>query len=55
MATYFASDGSYGQADGIVIIDTRTWNAEQWERMEYALDHERAAIAFSIALENGDI
>lgn len=55
MSTYFASDGSYGQADGIVILDTRAWNAEQWERVEFALDHERAAVAASIALENGEL
>jgi hypothetical protein len=53
--TYFAGDGSYGDASGLVIIDTRAWNNDQWDRVESASDYERAAIAASIALENGSI
>ena len=53
--TYFAKDGSYGDAAGMVIIDTRAWNAEQWDHVESASDYERAALAASIALENGSI
>ena len=53
--TYFAQDGSYGDAAGLVIIDTRAWNNDQWESVESAGDYERAAIAASIALENGSI
>ena len=55
MAIYFANDGSYGDANGLIIIDARAWNADQWERVELALDHERASIALEIAAENGDI
>lgn len=53
--TYFAGDGSYGDASGLIILDTRAWNAEQWDHVESASDYERAAIAASIALENGSI
>ena len=53
--TYFAKDGSYGDAAGMVIIDCRDWNDDQWDRIDNASDYERAAIAASIALENGDI
>ena len=53
--TYFAGDGSYGNAAGMVIIDTRAWNNEQWDRVEGVSDYERAAMASTIALENGDI
>ena len=53
--TYFAKDGSYGDAAGMVIIDTRAWSNDQWDRIDNASDYERAAIAASIALENGDI
>ena len=53
--TYFAQDGSYGDAAGLVIIDTRAWNNEQWDRVESASDYARAALAAMIALEGGDI
>lgn len=53
--TYFAKDGSYGDAAGMVIIDTRAWNNEQWQAVEEAYDYSRAALAASIGLENGDI
>ena len=54
-ATYFAADGSYGMVSGIIIVDTSAWNENDWDRIENAGDLERAAIAASIALENGDI
>ena len=53
--TYFAGDGSYGDASGLVILDTRAWNNEQWDRVEGVSDYERAAMAANVALENGDI
>ena len=55
MATYFAADGSYGMASGIIIVDTNAWNEDDWDRVENAGDFQRAAIAVSIALENGNI
>ena len=53
--TYFAADGSYGDAAGLVILDTRVWNQEQWDAVETASDYERVAIALNVALEEGDI
>ena len=53
--TYFAGDGSYGDASGLVIIDTRAWNNDQWDSIESASDYTRANVAQSIALLNGDI
>ena len=53
--TYFAADGSYGMVSGIIILDTSAWNEDDWDRVENAGDIERAAIASTIALENGDI
>lgn len=55
MATYFAHDGSYGPAGGIVVIDTSAWSQDDWDQIEEATDMERLAIAIGIALENGDI
>ena len=53
--TYFAQDGSYGDAAGLIIIDARDWNDDQWDRVDNALDLMRASVALEIAAENGDI
>lgn len=53
--TYFAQDGSYGDAAGMVIIDTRAWNNDQWDAVDIAHDRDRVSIAIKIAAENGDI
>lgn len=42
MLTFFAKDGSFGDADGLVTIDTRMWSSSDWERVEDALDYRRA-------------
>lgn len=53
--TFFASDGSFGNANGLVIIDTRAWSPEDWKAVESATDWNRSAIAHNIAQQNGDI
>jgi len=53
--TYFAADGSYGDAAGLVIIDTRAWNNDQWDAVDTAHDRDRVSIAIQTAAENGDI
>ena len=53
--TYFATDGSYGNANGLVIIDTRAWSPEDWEAVESVNDWSSSSLAHNIALENGDI
>ena len=42
---YFAQDGSYGDALGMVIIDTILWTADDWEAMDEAIDYERVELA----------
>ena len=53
--TYFAADGSYGDAAGLVIIDTRAWSPEDWEAVESVNDWNRTTVAHNIAKQNGDI
>ena len=53
--TYFAQDGSYGDAAGLIIIDTRAWNQDEWDRVDNALDLMRVSVALEVAAENGDI
>ena len=45
MATYFAKDGSYGDASGLVIVDTSNWSEETWEMIENTSDIFRATRA----------
>jgi len=32
---YFATDGNYGSADGLVIVDTSDWDDDDWAIVEY--------------------
>lgn len=39
--TYFASDGNYGSADHLIILDTSEWDQEMWDRVQNMTDDER--------------
>ena len=43
--TYFAADGTYGDAEGIVILDTSGWADVQWDAVDVASDSVRAHVA----------
>jgi len=45
MATYFAKDGSYGDASGLVIVDTSKWTMETWQMIHETSDDFRAVRA----------
>jgi hypothetical protein len=45
MMHYFAKDGSYGDAEGLVLIDTTEWTAFEWDQVEDAHDTDRVAMA----------
>jgi len=47
--TYFAADGNYGDATGMVIIDTTGWTDEDFEALDEGLDHQRPAEAMTHA------
>jgi hypothetical protein len=50
MNHYFADDGNYGDANGLVVIDTALFTDEDWTLIEEASDWQRASIARDIAL-----
>lgn len=50
MTAYFAADGSYGDATGLVIIDTSNLTEENWQAIEEASDEHRAQLAASLAV-----
>lgn len=49
--TYFAMDGNYGSAHGLVVIDTSGWTDKDWDRVESATDDDRFIVAVAIAEE----
>lgn len=49
MAHFFSNDGSYGDADGILVVDTDTWTDEDWRDINDASDSTRLDIAKDIA------
>lgn len=46
---YFAKDGTYGNAAGLVIVSTAGFTEADWEEIDQASDDERAAVAERIA------
>lgn len=48
MQTYFASDGSYGDAENMVVLDTSNWTNSEFEILDWAQDEERAELAVEI-------
>ncbi len=47
--TYFAMDGNYGHAHGLVVIDTSVWVSSDWDAVENASDYDRISVALTIA------
>lgn len=45
---YFAADGSWGNAEGILVVDARRWSSEDFERVSSCADSDRLEIAKSI-------
>ncbi len=55
MATsYFAIDGNYGNADGIVIVETSDWSEDDWSAIEMAGDADRASVAYALAKHDAE-
>lgn len=41
---YFAVDGSFGSADGIIVVDTSDFTGADWDEVEDASDAERVDV-----------
>lgn len=44
---YFTDDGTYGDARGLITLDTRNFTPEEWAWVEEASDGERVRIAIT--------
>lgn len=51
---YFATDGNYGGADGLVVVDTSDWTEDEWDAVDNARDNERPAIALAFSKVDPD-
>lgn len=51
---FIAKDGSYGDADGLIIIDVEEWHEEDFERLDNAGDGSRIGEGIEIAMELAD-
>ena len=49
MSTYFATDGNYGTAHGLIVLNTEQFTEADWQAIEEASDNERATTAQAIA------
>ena len=49
-ATYFATDGSYGDATDLIVIDTDLFTEEDWDEIQNASDADRADLAYEILM-----
>ena len=46
--TYFAHDGTYGDAERMIVCDTTGWERSDWWKVESASDDERTAVVLEI-------
>lgn len=49
--TYFGLDGNYGDAVGLVIVDTTKFTADDFDAIDMAADSMRPYVALKIAKE----
>lgn len=42
---YFAEDGNYGDANGMVVMETTFWSADDWDIIEQTSDEDRPVVA----------
>jgi hypothetical protein len=46
--TYFTSDGTFGDASELEIIDTTQWTDEDWDEIQNCSDSDRLSLAWEI-------
>jgi hypothetical protein len=46
--TYFATDGSFGDAAGIIIVDTTLWSDDDWLVIADTTDDDRSLAALRL-------
>lgn len=50
---YFAADGSYGDAEGLVVVDTADWSDDEFDAVVGCADSERRDLARELKSNGG--
>lgn len=50
---YFATDGNYGSAEDLLLLDVSNWTADDWQEVDDAGDNERVNVALAISERYG--
>ena len=53
--TYFTQDGTYGDAEDILVVDTTNWTEDDWERVGEVPDSIRLLTAYNILREKAKV
>ncbi len=51
---YFAPDGNYGDATGIVIVDTTHFTEGDWDTIAYSAEQYRVGAALEISRQHAE-
>lgn len=52
---YFSPDGNYGDATGLVVIDTEDWSPADWDYIEGLSEGRRAEVAEDLEAGRGSL
>lgn len=53
--TYFTTDGTYGDAEGLVVLDTTGWTPDHWDYIATLSDGRRAEVGEDLAAGLGSL
>jgi len=48
---YFATDGNYGDASQMVVLNTDNWTEADWVLLDETIDYDRAQVALDISIK----
>jgi hypothetical protein len=48
---YFSTDGNYGDASQMVVLNTDNWTGEDWALIDEARDWNRPQVALDISIK----
>lgn len=52
---YFAADGSYGDANTLLVLDTSDWTEADWAEIDETPDEMRAFVALELSMRTREL
>lgn len=49
---YFASDGGFGKAENVVIVDTAQWSEEDWDAVRFSRPEDRLRMVMELTADD---